>query len=86
MLLSATNGAAPLVAGTTRVPPPEIRAQAPAVLPADARAVAKAQNHDNPAPPEVENALKTLNAFTAMVAQDVSFTMDEESGKTIVKA
>lgn len=64
MLLSATNGAAPLAAGTTRVPPPAIRAQAP----------------------EVENVLKTLNAFTPMVPQDVSFTMDKESGKTIVKA
>lgn len=87
MLLSSTNGTTPLPAGIPRPPQPEIRAQAPAAPQADANAstVAKTQPNGNPAPAEVEKALKTLNEFTAMVAQDVSFTMDEESGKTIVK-
>jgi flagellar protein FlaG len=83
MLLSSTNGTAPVPASAPRAPQIEIRAQAPA---AEASAAAKkAQHSDSPAPAEVESALKTLNEFTAMVAQDVRFTMDEESGKTIVK-
>ena len=91
MLLSSTNGTTPLPAGIPRPPQPEIRAQAPAAPQADANVnvnpstVAKMQLNGNPAPAEVEKALKTLNEFTAMVAQDVSFTVDEESGKTIVK-
>ena len=89
MLLSSTNGTTPLPAGILRPPQPEIRAQAPAAPQADANVnastVAKTQLNGNPAPAEVEKALKTLNEFTAMVAQDVSFTVDEESGKTIVK-
>lgn len=44
-----------------------------------------APTHTNPSTSDVEKALKTLNEFTAMTAQDVSFAMDEESGKTIVK-
>src|SRR4051812_42364755 len=34
---------------------------------------------------EVEKAVSTLNDFTAMVAQDVRFSVDEDSGKTVVK-
>jgi len=34
---------------------------------------------------DVENAVKTLNDFTEMVAQNIKFSMDEESGKIIVK-
>jgi flagellar protein FlaG len=85
MLLSPTNGTAPLPESPPRPPQPEIRAQAPAAPPTDARVAANTQNNDNPAPAEVQDALKTLNDYTALVAQDVSFTMDEESGKTIVK-
>ena len=65
--------------------PAAISPQAPTAPRAPAAPVAKAQKADSPAPHEVERALKTLNDYTAMVAQDVSFTMDEESGKTIVK-
>ena len=84
MLLSSTNETAPaaVAASAPRTPQIEIRPQAPAV---EASAAVKVRDSDRPAPAEVESALKTLNEFTAMVAQDVRFTMDEESGKTIVK-
>ena len=82
MLLSSIDGKSPAVASAAS---PEIRPQAPAAPRAAAEMVAKVQKADSPARHEVESALKTLNEYTAMVAQDVSFTMDEESGKTIVK-
>lgn len=82
MLLSSIDGKSPAVAAAAS---PAIRTPAAAAPRAPAEAVAKTQKADSPAPHEVESALKTLNDFTAMVAQDVSFTMDEESGKTIVK-
>ena len=85
MLLSSTSATAPLPASTPRPAQSEVRALAPVVPPAAAPEVAKAKGNDNPAATEVEKALKTLNEFTAMVAQDVRFSMDEESGKTIVK-
>jgi len=85
MLLSSTNGTPSLPPSAPRPSQVDIRAQAPAAPPADASLVEKAKTGDNPAPTEVDKALKTLNEFTAMVAQDVRFTMDEESGKTIVK-
>ena len=84
MLLSSTDGTAPLAASTARPLRAEIRVQAPPLQPAES-VLAKTQKSDGAAPTEVENALKTLNQLTAMVAQDVRFTMDEESGKTIVK-
>ena len=84
MLLSSTDGTAPLAASTARPPRAEIRVQAPPLQPAES-VLAKTQKSDGAAPTEVENALKTLNELTAIVAQDVRFTMDEESGKTIVK-
>lgn len=77
MLLSSIDAKSPAVASAAA---PEMRPPAPRP-----ETVAKQQNADSAAPHEVESALKTLNEFTAMVAQDVSFTMDEESGKTIVK-
>ena len=88
MLLPSTNGAAPLAAGATRAPQPDIRTQAsamPAMPVTDPAAPAAANNNAHPAPDEVEKALKTLNEFTATTAQDVRFSMDEESGKTIIK-
>lgn len=82
MLLSPIDGQPPAIA---RAAAQDMRAP-PAVAPrAAADAGANAQRADSAAPHEVESALKTLNDFTAMVAQDISFTMDEESGKTIVK-
>ena len=80
MILSSIDGKSPTVASAAS----EIRPQA-ASAPRVAAAVAQGQKADSAAPYEVENALKTLNDYTAMVAQDVSFTMDKESGKTIVK-
>ena len=85
MLLSSTSATAPAPAAATSAPQIQTRAPAPAAPAAQANATAKIQNNDSPAPTEVEAALKTLNEFTAMVAQDVSFSLDEESGKTIVK-
>lgn len=84
MLLSSTNGMAPVAASVAR-PANDRLAEATIAPAADKSAVAKAQNNDQPAANEVEQAVKTLNDFTAMVAQDVRFSMDEESGKTIVK-
>ncbi|MGX9220748.1 flagellar protein FlaG [Massilia varians] len=40
------------------------------------------------APPSdsmVKDAVSTLNDFTALIAQDLRFSVDEESGKTVVK-
>lgn len=80
MLLSSTNGTAPLPASTTHTPLPAAAAAAPAKVQASATVRSK-----DPAATDVEKAVKTLNDFTAMVAQDVRFSMDEESGRTIVK-
>ena len=85
MLLSSANGTAQLAATITRAPQPEIRTKAPAALPTEASAATNMYSNNNLALTEVEKALKTLNEFTATVAQDVRFSMDEESGKTIVK-
>jgi flagellar protein FlaG len=85
MLLSSVSGTAEVQASATRQPKPAIRAEEAALPAAEAGALAKAQHSERPAPTEVEKALKTLNEFTSVVAQDVRFTMDEESGKTIVK-
>jgi flagellar protein FlaG len=62
-----------------------ISPHAPAAARASAAPSATTPKPATAASHEVESALKTLNDYTAMVAQDVSFTMDEESGKTIVK-
>lgn len=43
------------------------------------------EGNDHPHKIDVENAVKTLNKFTEIVAQDIKFSMDEESGKIIVK-
>lgn len=73
---ATTQATTPSVAGTAT---PDSRAAAPAAAPVSA------PNNATPSTSDVEKALKTLNEFTAMAAQDVSFAMDEESGKTIVK-
>lgn len=40
---------------------------------------------DSASKSDVDKAVQTLNEFTGMVAQDLVFTMDEDSGKTVVK-
>jgi flagellar protein FlaG len=77
-MLSSIDAKSPPVAAA-------ISPNAPTAARAPDAPLATAPKPGTPAPHEVESALKTLNDYTAMVAQDVSFTMDEESGKTIVK-
>lgn len=82
LLSSSTASVAP---AAQSAPQSELRTQpvpqrAPATEPAAAKSADKP-----PAPDEVEKALDILNDFTARVAQDVRFAMDEESGRTIVK-
>jgi flagellar protein FlaG len=38
-----------------------------------------------PSRDELESAVQTLNRFTEVAAQDLRFSIDEESGKTIVR-
>ena len=38
-----------------------------------------------PSDSKVKDAVSTLNDFTALIAQDLRFSVDEESGKTVVK-
>lgn len=52
-------------------------------LQADPSSITKKTEHIGKT--DVEKAVKTLNEFTGMVAQDILFSMDEGSGKTIVK-
>jgi flagellar protein FlaG len=72
---AAANVAAPAIDKNSRT------------APAAAGAVRPAPEVTNQAPTraEMENAVQTLNKFTEMAAQDVRFSIDEESGKTIVK-
>ena len=81
MLLSSTNGTAPLPAPMQ----PAVAVTPRAAAPVDAPAPVKADSDEVASPAEVESALQTLNKFTSMVAQDVLFSMDEESGKSVVK-
>jgi flagellar protein FlaG len=85
VMLPSTTGSTPVAASAAPAPQGTVRAQPPSAAGADAATVANAPEQRAAAPAEVEKALKTLNEFTAMVARDVRFTMDEESGKTIVK-
>lgn len=52
-------------------------------LQADPSSITKKTEHIGKT--DVEKAVKKLNEFTGMVAQDILFSIDEESGKTIVK-
>lgn len=82
MLLSSTNGTSPVPAQRSAQPE---RATAPTAAPADAPAPAAAGGNGVTAPADVEKAVKTLNEFSAMAAQDLLFSIDEESGKSVVK-
>lgn len=84
MLPSISGNATPPAGGSAPLLP-EIRSKAPPATPVDSTVAAFAQNNQRSEPGDVTKAVKALNEFTAMVAQDVRFTLDEESGKTIVK-
>lgn len=72
--------------------PPAVRpSQADAVAsPHQQRAAASvpdsaAATEAPPSDSKVKDAVSTLNDFTALTAQDLRFSVDEESGKTVVK-
>lgn len=85
MSLSPLNGNTPAGISPARAPladtPITIRQPQAAPLKPDLYAAKDARASDA----EVENAVATLNDFTAMVAQDVRFSVDAESGRTLVK-
>ena len=86
MLFPSISGNAPPAVGSAPTPLPEIRSKAPPAVRADTGvAAAIVQKNQRLAAGDVEQAVKSLNDFTAMVAQDVQFSLDEQSGKTIVK-
>jgi flagellar protein FlaG len=81
-MLSSISDKAPAAAGGAPTPVPENHVSAPApAREADRAAPAAAE----PSRSELESAVKTLNKFTEMAAQDVQFSIDDESGKTVVK-
>jgi flagellar protein FlaG len=85
MLITTNNDRPATVAGGVAAPPiDQSQRAAPA---ATAAAIRPAAAIKSPAPTreEMENAVKTLNKLTEMTAQDVRFSIDEESGKTIVR-
>lgn len=43
------------------------------------------QEMPQPSPGEVQQAVSTLNKFVSPITQAIEFSMDEDSGKTIVK-
>lgn len=88
MLLTAINSNAATPAGTgsaplpqarpaTAVPAPVVPARSEAPTPPATRSL---QNEKR----ELDKAVETLNDFTGMVAQDVRFSVDEDSGRTLV--
>lgn len=85
MLLSPINGNMASAVGNAAIPVSDIRLKAPSPVRADSAVAPGAQANQRPEQGDVEKALQTLNDFTSMVAQDVRFSMDEESGKTIIK-
>jgi flagellar protein FlaG len=87
MLASANNDRPVTSAGSVAAPPIEQKQRAAPAAAAAAAAIRPAPAVKSPAPSreEMEDAVKTLNKFTEMTAQDVRFSIDEESGKTIVK-
>lgn len=86
MLLSSTSGTAPLpVEGRANASGPRTARTAPEPAPAPAPVKAAAVR-DVPEPPhEVEQAVAKLNEFTGMVAQGLQFSIDEDSGRTLVQ-
>jgi flagellar protein FlaG len=87
MFVSANNDRPVTAAGSGAVSPVDQNQRAAPAPAATAGAIRPAAASKSQAPnrEEMENAVKTLNKFTEITAQDVRFSIDEESGKTIVK-
>lgn len=83
MLAPANNDRPVTPSGSVAAPPIEQNQRAAPV--AASGAIRPAPAVKAPSREEMEDAVKTLNKFTEMAAQDVRFSIDEESGKTIVK-
>lgn len=83
MLASLNNDRPSTPAGAAAAPVSEISSRP--VTPVRADTVRAAAKEQEPQRGELENAVETLNKFTDIAAQDVRFSIDEESGKTIVK-
>jgi flagellar protein FlaG len=85
MLVSLNNDRPITAAGSVAAPLIDRHAKAAPVATPGAVRPAPEVKSARPDRGEIENAVKTLNKFTEMTAQDVRFSIDEESGKTIVK-
>lgn len=73
------------VAGAATPPPiPQVSGGAPAQQ-LDKPAAAPAKKDVQPSSREMEDAVKSLNEFTGLTAQNVQFSIDQDSGKTVVK-
>lgn len=80
MLPISHTGDVAAPAAIDRTHAPELRTRAAAPVPA------VADPHELPVDrKQVEKAVATLNEFTGMVAQDVQFSIDEDSGRILVK-
>lgn len=83
MLVSLNSGSPSTAAGNPSPileTPAKAAVEAPVAVP---RAAEPAKRNVSRA--ELEKAVQTLNKFTEMAAQDVRFSIDEQSGKTVVK-
>lgn len=85
MLVPANNDRSVTAAGSLAAPPLEQNQRTAPAASAGAIRPVPAVKSQAPNRAEMEEAVKTLNKFTEMTAQDVRFSIDEESGKTIVK-
>lgn len=74
---STAAGSPPLPAAEVRPAPPPVHADKPAPVPA--------QKAAEPSDIDLDGALQKLNAFANVAAQNVQFSIDQDSGKTIVK-
>ncbi|MEC5163730.1 flagellar protein FlaG [Janthinobacterium sp. CG_S6] len=85
-MLSSINGNAAAPAAAPPPPPPQAGSAAPAPpLERAAPAPAPARRDAQPSGREMEDAVKSLNEFTGQTAQNVQFSIDQDSGKTVVK-
>lgn len=87
-MMSSINGnAAAAGGGPAPLPAVEIRGSSAPSQPDKPAPVAVKQvtQADQPSGSDMEAAVKTLNEFTGMAAQNVQFSIDHDSGKTVVK-
>lgn len=85
-MMSSINGSAAAAAGAAPLPAAEQRAAAPAVQPSKPEpAPAAVKQLAPPSSRDLEEAVKTLNDFTGMAQRNVQFSIDHDSGKTVIK-